>query len=289
MDVSILGLGLMGGSMCERLLEEGLRPRVFDVDPARVSRLASLGAEASTAEGVAEGDVLLTSLPSDAVVESALLSSGLVASLRGRVLVELSTILPPTMEKVAAAAAEHGVAVVDCPVSGGPVEARAGTLTLLVGADDDAWRRAEPVLARLGTAERVGRPGQGKAIKLVNNVMAMGNMVIAAEAFALGEKLGLDPSRMFDVLSRSGGRSHHFLKRMPYVLERDFTARFALALGEKDLRLALDMAHQADYVMPATSTVHQMYEIGRARGLEGEDIAAIVKLYEEWGGVDAEP
>ena len=288
MDVGILGLGLMGGSMCERLLEVGLRPWVFDVDAAKVSRLASMGAQAcSTAEGLAEGDVLLVSLPNDAVVESALIESGLLASLRGRVLVELSTILPPTMERVASAAAEHGVAVVDCPVSGGPAEARAGTLTQLVGASDEAWARAEPVLAHLGTAERVGRPGQGKAIKLVNNVMAMGNMVIAAEAFALGEKLGLDPSRMFDVLSRSGGRSHHFLKRMPFVLERDFTARFALALGEKDLRLALQMAHEAGYVMPATSTVHQMYEVGRARGLEAEDIAAIVKVYEEWGGVDA--
>jgi 3-hydroxyisobutyrate dehydrogenase-like beta-hydroxyacid dehydrogenase len=176
---------------------------------------------------------------------------------------------------------------VDAPVSGGPADALAGSLTLLIGAEAEALNRARPVLAQLGSIEHVGPPGHGKAAKLVNNTMTMGNMVVAAEAFTLGVKLGLDPDALFDVLSRSGGRSHHFVKRMPLALARDFTARFALYLSEKDLRLALEMGHDVSYAMPVASTVHQIYELARAKGLADEDMVAVIKVYEEWAQTQA--
>jgi 3-hydroxyisobutyrate dehydrogenase-like beta-hydroxyacid dehydrogenase len=117
----------------------------------------------------------------------------------------------------------------------------------------------------------------------VNNVMSMGNLAVAAEAFTLGTKLGLDPGRAFEVLSRSGGRSHQFVKRMPAVLAGDTTARFALGLAEKDLRLALEMAHGVPAGMPITGAIHQVYELARAAGLGERDAAALVELYTSLG------
>jgi len=279
--VGVIGLGAMGGAVADRLLAEGFTTWVHDLNRDAVERLVANGADTGPLEE-ASWDILVTSLPSDDSVRGALVDTGALRQLAGGVLVELSTILPATMSAVAAEASKADVGVVDSPVSGGPAEARAGKLVLLVGAEDRMLDRARPVLEAIGTVEHVGDVADGKAIKLVNNVMAMGNMVVAAEAFALGTTLGLDPARMFDTLSRSGGRSHHFLKRMPYVLERDFSARFALYLGEKDLRLALETAHQEGYAMPAAACIHQIYEIGMAKGWGAEDIAAVVKVYEDW-------
>lgn len=285
---TVIGLGAMGGSVARRLLESGVDTGVHDISPEAVARLVADGARAVDPLSDDPGDFVLTSLPDDRAVTEAILDSGLLGNLRGRVLIELSTILPATMSLVAERARDHDVAVVDAPVSGGPAEARAGSLVLLAGASAPVLDRAAPVLDVLGTVEHVGDAGQGKAVKLVNNVMSMGNVVVAAEAFALGTTLGLDAERLYDVLSRSGGRSHHFTKRIPYVLADDFSPRFSLNLGEKDLRLALRLAHDAGYVMPTASMVHQIFEMGRAQGLGGQDAIAVLKIFEGWANGHAD-
>ena len=288
MKASVIGLGAMGGAMAERLLGEGMSVTVYDIRQASVERLMALGAKAATLEEIGDCDVLLTSLPSDDEVLKVLATARVLESLSGKVLIELSTILPSTMRRLAEIGAEHGVDVVDCPVSGGPREVLAGTLTLLVGAEPQAFERARPVLDALGTTHHVGVPGHGKAIKLINNTMTMGNMLLAAEAFTLGTKMGLDPQRMFDVLNQSGGRSHHFSKRMPNVLKGDFFPYFRLAMGEKDLRLALELAHEEGYVMPVASLAHQMYQVGINEGFGELDMAAVIKIYEGWAGIGKE-
>jgi 3-hydroxyisobutyrate dehydrogenase len=280
--VTVIGLGAMGGSIARRLAGSGIDTGVYDIASDAVGRLVADGAQAVDPAADDLGDFVLISLPDDRAVTAAVLESGLLERLSGRVLIELSTILPETMSLIADRAREHGVAVVDCPVSGGPAEALKGTLVLLAGAEASVLERAEPVLALLGTVEHVGPVGHGKAVKLVNNVMAMGNVAVAAEAFTLGTALGLDRERLYDVLSRSGGRSHHFQKRIPYVLAGDYSPRFSLDLGEKDLRLALQLAHDEGYVMPTASIVHQIFEMGRAKGLGREDAIAVVKIFEEW-------
>ncbi len=280
--VGVIGLGAMGGAVAERLVSSGFTTSVYDTDEAAVNRIVAHGALPGTKTSVARCDVLLTSLPSDRNVLEAVIGSDALSTLSGGTLIELSTILPDTMKELAAHARKADVHIVDSPVSGGPNEARAGTLVLLVGAEDADVERARPVLDAIGTIERVGSVGQGKAMKLVNNTMSMGNMVVAAEAFTLGKSLGLEPRRMFDTLSRSGGRSHAFAKRIPYALDDDFTARFALYLGENDLRLALEMAHGSGHPMPVAACIHQVYETGLARGLAKEDMVAVIKVYGEW-------
>jgi 3-hydroxyisobutyrate dehydrogenase len=174
----------------------------------------------------------------------------------------------------------------DAPVSGGPAEAGTGKLVFLVGGDALVVERCRALLMTLGTEiHHVGPLGSGQIVKIVNNVMSMGNVAVAAEAMVLGVKAGMDPQRLFDILSTSGGRSHHFLKRFPNVLKGDFTPYFGIGLSRKDVSLALAMAAKLEMPMLVASTVRQVYEAAHAQGFGQLDMAAVTKLYEHWTGV----
>jgi 3-hydroxyisobutyrate dehydrogenase len=171
-------------------------------------------------------------------------------------------------------------------VSGGPAEAGSGKLVFLVGGEAVVLERCRALLLTLGTEiHHVGPLGSGQIVKIVNNVMSMGNVAVAAEAMVLGVKAGMDPQRLFDILSTSGGRSHHFLKRFPNVLAGDFTPYFSIGLSRKDVSLALAMAAKLEMPMLVTSTVRQVYEAAHAQGFGQLDMAAVTKLYEQWTGV----
>jgi 3-hydroxyisobutyrate dehydrogenase len=185
----------------------------------------------------------------------------------------------------ARSAGPRGIDCLDAPVSGGPAEAGAGKLVFIVGGDADVLDRCRDVLGALGTElHHAGPLGAGHVVKIVNNVMSMGNMVIAAEAMVLGVKAGMDPRRLFEILSTSGGRSHHFLKRMPNVLAGDFRPSFSIALSRKDVSLALGLAARLEMPMLVTSMVRQVYEAAHAQGLGDLDMAAVTELYEQWTG-----
>ncbi|HKF77330.1 MAG TPA: NAD(P)-dependent oxidoreductase [Candidatus Dormibacteraeota bacterium] len=286
--VGVVGLGVMGRALSRRLLATGHEVRGHDVSPEATRQAAALGVEPTSLEALTDLEMVLTSLPDDDVVSAVLQPpGGLVARLRqGATIVELSTVLPRTVRAADAAARLRGVRLVDCAVSGGPAEAASGSLVLLVGARDEDLERARPLLESLGTIQHAGAVGDGKTVKLVNNVMTMGNVLIAAEAFTLGVRSGIEPRRLFQILAASGGRSHHFLKRFPYLLDRDFEARFSLRLGEKDLRLALALAEEAGAALPATAVVHQLYRSAIALGSPEEDIVAVARFYERLAGLE---
>jgi 3-hydroxyisobutyrate dehydrogenase len=122
--------------------------------------------------------------------------------------------------------------------------------------------------------------GDGKAVKLVNNVMMMGNVLVAAEAFNLGLRAGIPAQRLFDILSVSSGRSHQLEKRFPHLLERDFAGRFSLRLGEKDLTLAMALAKEVGAPMIATATIRQAFADAARLNSPDEDVVAVAKLYE---------
>jgi 3-hydroxyisobutyrate dehydrogenase-like beta-hydroxyacid dehydrogenase len=118
-------------------------------------------------------------------------------------------------------------------------------------------------------------------------MMTMGNVLVAAEAFCVGVKAGIDPDLLFEVLSNSGGRSHHFTKRFPNALAGNFTPGFSVALGEKDLGLALEFSRSLGVPAPTTGLARQMYGIAMSEGLSSEDIVSVIKLFENWGGTQA--
>jgi 3-hydroxyisobutyrate dehydrogenase len=289
--VGFLGMGTMGGPMARRLVQSGFSVTGYDVSAERGEASAKAGVAVAQSPSAAAktADVVLSSLPNPAAIRSAYLGAdGAVPALRaGSILIDMSTIDPDTWREVADAARARGAESLGAPVSGGPAEAGSGRLVFLVGGDAAVIDRCRPVLEALGSEiHHLGPLGAGHIVKLVNNVMSMCNVAVAAEAMVLGVRAGMDPQRLFDVLSTSGGRSHHFLKRFPNVLAGDFTPHFSIALSRKDLSLALQMAESLGVPMLATSAVRQIYEAAAAQGLDTLDMAAVTTLYEQWAGVE---
>jgi 3-hydroxyisobutyrate dehydrogenase len=287
--IAVVGMGQMGAGMAGRLAEAGFEVTGFDIDPARRQELRErqVAVAETLAEALTGRRTVLTSLPDPAACRAAWLGpEGLVARAEpGTLVLELSTIDPATMREIGAAAAAKGLAVVDCPVSGGPGEARSGQMVLIVGGEEADIARAEPVLKELGPMWRhTGPVGTAKAVKLVNNMMSLGNVLVACEAFALGEAAGVAPEKLYEVLSVSGGRSFHFTKRFPKALAGDFEAGFKMELGEKDLSLAIEMGRKLEQPTPAASLVRELMAMALAQGWRGKDFVALLEIYRTMGG-----
>jgi len=285
--VGVIGLGRMGGSAASYLVDEGFTVHGRDVSAAAREAAAEHGVTVGDSAGaVARAvDVVVTSLPTPAVVAEVYLGEDgvLAANEESLAAIEISTIDPDTTELVAAAAEEAGVAFVDAPVSGGPEASSDGTLTMMVGGDEDVVESppVAPVIDALSSPSfHVGGTSAGHTAKLLNNVMSMGNLLLAMEAVAMGVDRGLDGERLLSVLSDAGGSSNQFEKRLPRALNRNFEAGFAVELARKDLGLALDAADNADHAMPVTALIHQYYVRAVQEGYAGEDAVAVAKLFE---------
>ncbi len=288
--IGFVGMGTMGGPMARRLASGGFAVRGFDVSAERARQAAAAGVALATgpADAARDADVVLSSLPDPATVRRAYLGpDGVLSAIKaGAILIDLSTIDPETWREVAAAARAKSVDCLDAPVSGGPLEAGTGKLVFLLGGDAAVLERARPVLTALGTElHHIGPLGSGLVVKIVNNMMSIANVAVAAEAMVLGVKAGVEPKRLFEILSTSGGRSHHFLKRFPNVLAGDFTPNFGIGLSRKDIALALAMAGKLEMPVPLASAVRQVYEAAHAQGFGGLDMAGVTRLYEQWTGV----
>lgn len=285
--IAVLGMGQMGSGMAGRLAESGHDVLGYDINPRTRTELAGKGmVMADTVKAALAGrDVILTSLPDPKAVVAAWLGEGGLVALAeaGSLCIELSTIDPGTMREVGAAAAGRGLDVVDCPVSGSPAEARQGKLVLIAGGERAAVERAGPVLSLLGETWRyTGGVGTAKVVKIVNNMMSMGNVLIASEAFALGTAAGVEPETLYDVLSVSGGRSHHFTKRFPNAIKGNFDPGFKMELGEKDLALGIELGRTLNLPTPGASAVRELYALALAEGYRGRDIVALLAMYQAW-------
>ena len=279
--IGVVGLGAMGGAIAARLAAQGWAVLGFDRDAAAVERAAAEGISPAAIEQVTGVDLLITSLPHDEIVIEVV--TALAPRLERVRLVEMSTILPETMRRVTELLDGRVGELIDAPVSGGPDEARAGALSLMVGAAAEPGPLVRSVLASLGVVNPVGGLGDGKALKLVNNLIAMGNIAVMAEGFELGAALGVEPRVIYDVVNRSGGRSNHFAKRIPWALEDDFRARFAVRLAEKDLGLAATSADALGMHLPVTDLARSRFRDAMDAGLAEEDAIALVKLYRSSG------
>ncbi len=285
--VTVVGLGAMGGAVAGHLVAAGYEVNGYDPNPEAGRRATTNGVTIfdDTATAVAQSGFVITSLPDPAAVRSAWEGDrGIIASVApGAVLIELSTIDPGTMSSVGDSARQAGHRVIDCAVSGGPDEAAAGTLSLLVGADHADLEYTRSLLDTIGSSiAHTGAVGTGKIVKLVNNMMSMGNVLVAAEAFEVGVAAGVDAQRLYDVLAGSGGSSSHFVKRFPWVIADDRRPRFSISLADKDLGLAMELARSVGVPSPTTSMVRTMYGLAIAEGMAGEDIVALTRLYRRW-------
>lgn len=293
MRIAFVGLGSMGGPMSRNLARAGFDVTVHDLDPGTVARAVEAGAlPASTAaEAASACDLLITMLPTPAVIEDVMLAGGQVAAAMtpGSLWVDMSSSVPAVADRVRAQHGARGIRVIDAPVSGMAKGAADATLQIFVGGDADDVARARPVLAALGDPERtfhVGGPGTGYAVKLLLNLLWFHQLVSLAEVLTVGVRAGVDLGVLRSALVASPANCT--------LLERDlhglFTAGdydegFAMALACKDLRLAVDLARAVDVPVELSAHLEQIFH--RARAAYGETAGEMspVRLYEQLAGI----
>ncbi len=291
MKIGFIGLGNMGLPMARRLVAAGHRLVVCDLDAERVQRLVADGAEAATTpRAVAnEAETVLVSLPTPAVLDAvALGADGVAGGRRIARLVDLSTVGPEASRRVAAGLADHGVALVDSPVSGGVAGATNGTLALMISGAEPERQVALPLLDELGRTFVVGdEPGMGQVMKLVNNYLSATALAATSEALVYGAKAGLDPAVMIDVANAGSGRNSATQDKFPnHVLPGTFSAGFAIGLMCKDLKLFAEDAEARQVPLFVGSAVRQLWQHTSDRRGDGADFTEIVRPLEEWSGAE---
>ncbi len=277
--------------MARRLLGAGHDLSVYDVAAPALTALAEAGAEVceSAREVANVAELVLVSLPSPEVVSE--VARELAGGSALRVYVDLSTTGPAVAEEVAELLATAGVGAVDAPVSGGKAGAESGQLTVMVAGAPEDVAIARPVLELLGSRIFVvgDRPGQGQAVKVINNLMSACSIAITAEATALGVKTGLDPATLLEVVAASSGSNTAAAQKFPaYVLTRTFHQGFRLDLMAKDVRLCLSEARRLGVPMLLGATVEQLWNLGDATFPDDADFIEIVRMFEEWANVRIE-
>jgi 3-hydroxyisobutyrate dehydrogenase len=291
--IGFIGLGNMGGPMAANLVKAGHTVAGFDVMPDAVTRFAAAGGATakSAAEAAANADVIVTMLPAGAHVREIYLGDkGLIAQAKpGTLLIDSSTIDVDSARAVAAAAQAKGLLMVDAPVSGGVGGAQGGTLTFMVGGSDEAFAKAKPFLEQMGkTIVHAGGPGNGQAAKICNNMILGISMIGVSEAFVLGEKLGLDPQKLFDISSKSSGQCWSMTSYCPVPgpvptspANRDYAPGFTAAMMLKDLRLAQDAAKAAGAHTPLGADAAKVYAAYAEGGEAGRDFSGIIRYLRE--------
>lgn len=291
--IGFIGLGVMGAAFATRLINSGYTPIVYDVVPGLVEKLTELGAmAASSPKELAQScDVVMMSLPNPAIVTNVFQGKdGIVSGAKpGTVVIDFSTIDPDTTRKNNKVALEIGISLLDAPVSGGAPQILVGMLTIMVGGDEEVFNNHLPLLELFGkSVYYVGESGCGNVVKLTNNMISLGNNMIAAESLVFGVKAGVKPDVLYNILCNSACRSFHLLNLFPALFQRKFEPGFKIDLGKKDLGLALDMAKSINSPLLVTSTVNQLMTAASAAGHGDEDCLAVAKLFEEWAGVQVE-
>ena len=291
--IGFIGLGNMGGPMAVNLVKAGHTVAGFDVTPDAVTRFAGAGGATakSAAEAAANADVIVTMLPAGAHVRDIYLGDkGLIALAKpGTLLIDSSTIDVDSARAVASAAQAKGLLMVDAPVSGGVGGAQGGTLTFMVGGSDEAFAKAKPFLEQMGkTIVHAGGPGNGQAAKICNNMILGISMIGVSEAFVLGEKLGLDPQKLFDISSKSSGQCWSMTSYCPVPgpvptspANRDYAPGFTAAMMLKDLRLAQDAAKTAGAHTPLGADAAKIYAAYAEGGEAGRDFSGIIRYLRE--------
>ena len=273
--IGFIGLGVMGEPICRNLVRKaGVPVTAFDMQTEPLNRLAAEGAQraASMAELVASVDIVFLCLPSGEVVHQiAHQPGGLLALMRdGQVLVDLSTSSVDTTRALAEAFAQQGVAFADAPLARTRAAAEAGTLSVMVGAPPDLFERLRPLIATFATEITLcGGVGCGQVVKILNNLVLFETVLALAEAKLIGERAGVDPTLLFDTLSKGSAdsfalRSHGMKSMLPGDFpERAFSVRYA----RKDLGYAMKLAQAAGVEASAAQTVNDFYDRAIAAGL----------------------
>lgn len=287
MKIAFIGLGNMGGGMAANLAKAGHDVRAFDLSEQALAVAKEHGCETFTSASEAcEGvDAVVSMLPNGEIVKSVYTSDVIGKAPEGAVFLDCSTIDVATAREVAEAAEAAGYAMVDAPVSGGIAAAEAGTLTFMVGGSEEAFAKAKPVLEGMGKAViHAGQAGNGQAAKICNNMLLAVQMIGTCEAFAMAQKLGLNPQTFYDISSVSSGQCWSMTSYCPVPgvgpkspADNDYQGGFATGLMLKDLKLAMAAAQTAGVDTKMGRRAKELYEAFDADGNGGRDFSSIIQ------------
>jgi len=288
--IAFLGLGNMGGPMSANLITAGHTVRGFDPVPAAVAAAAAHGAAVfdSAADAVADADVVISMLPNGEVVKRCY-AEVLPAARPGTLFIDSSTISVDDAREVHSLAQARGFPQLDAPVSGGVKGAVAGTLAFMVGGDESAVQRAQPVLEPMaGKIIHCGAAGAGQAAKVCNNMVLAVQQIAIGEAFVLAEKLGLSAQSLFDVITGATGNCWAVHTNCPVPgpvptspANNDFKPGFAAALMNKDLGLAMDAVASTGSAAPLGSHAAEIYAefIASDASHADKDFSAVIEMF----------
>lgn len=284
--VAMIGVGRMGGPMALNLLRAGFSVRAYDPSAAALDAVVREGVvAASSIQSAAEGaDIVIMMLPSDqALLDAVEGPAGLLATLQpGQILVDMSTSKPTSVQRLAALAAERGVAMLDAPVSGGTSGAQNATLSIMVGGERAVFEGCRPVLAALGTTlTYIGGHGMGGIAKLVNQMLMEATFCAVAESFALAAKAGADLAAVYAAVRDGHGGSRVLDQMLPALLSGELGSGHELTLHHKDGAYALATAADLDAWVPITQLSHDLFDQAMQMG-EGEHSAsAVARVFAE--------
>ncbi|MDX6629892.1 MAG: hypothetical protein QOH00_2138 [Gaiellales bacterium] len=287
-SIGFVGLGHMGGNMAARFLAAGYPVYGTERNRAHARGLMHDDLQwcASSREVAEVADVIFTSLPDDAVLDAvASGEAGILAGLGpGKIWVDMSTVSPRASRELAARVQARRATMLDAPVSGSVPQVKTGTLTIMVGGEEQAYARVEPILRTLGTPTRIGENGQGLVLKLAVNVSLAVQMLAFSEGLLLAARSGIDPELAADVMTRSPIGSPMLKARAALVLDLPDEAWFDVGLMQKDVVLALDAARHLRVPLPSAAAADEMLTVARALGYEHRDLAALFEVLGQIAG-----
>src|SRR6185369_4430976 len=286
--IAFIGLGNMGGGMAANQAKAGHEVLAFDLAAAAVEKAVAAGCKAagSVAAAVKDADVVISMLPAGQHVRSVYADQVIPNAKTGALLIDCSTIDVESARAVAKQVTEAGFRFADAPVSGGTAAAEAGTLAFMVGCADADFPAVEAVIGPMARVViHAGDHGAGQAAKICNNMVLGASMIAVCEAFALAEKLGLDPERFFEIASKSSGQCWSLTSYCPWPgpvptapSNRNYEGGFATAMMLKDLKLAQEAAAKAGAATPIGATAEGLYALFDRMGGGPKDFSAILEM-----------
>jgi 2-hydroxy-3-oxopropionate reductase len=284
--IGLIGLGIMGQPMAHNLLKAGFPLTVHNRHQEVTDAFLAAGAKSAfQAKEIAETcDAVITMLPGTAEVEAVLIGpNGVIEGAHeGLIVIDMSTISPLMTRTLAARLAEKGIVMLDAPVSGGDAGAIAGTLSIMVGGDEIAFKRCLPIFEALGkTMVHVGATGAGQVVKACNQIVVAGIIEAVSEALVLGSKAGVDPANILRVLNGGLAASRVNDLRGASMIAHDFTPGGRLRLHHKDLGFALELGRMHGVSLPVTAQIDQMFAALETRGRGDLDHSALLTYLED--------
>ena len=289
--IGFVGLGNMGFPMAQRLIDAGYALNVCDIRPSVLVPLVKKGARAiATPRAVADGCVVVVMclLTLESMTDAILGPDGLVQGEAVKIVINTSTIGKIEAERLAHALAQHGIGLVDCPVSGGPPGARAGTLSVMVSGERANVAMVRSIVDEWGVTTLAGdQPGMAQVLKLTNNILSAVALAATAEAFVMGGKGGLNLDVMTAAINAGSGRNSMTLDKIPgSVLDRSFAYGGPIRTLMKDIDLAIEQGHALGVPMRVCEMAREVFSDAVRAGMSDKDVTEIVRFIEQGAGFE---